>query len=387
MGEFNFTNILDGDEIDDLFTDPTPTEDKQEETEETPREENQENTITEEVDPETLFEDAQPESVGNAKKKEENKEQEEPTSSSEDGTSPNNFYSSIANALTEEGIFPDLDEETINKVETAEDFRDLIEAQINAGLEEKQKRVLNALDNGVEPSQIKMYENTLNYLSSITENQLKAESEEGENLRKKLIYQDFINRGYSQQKAQKYTERTIENGTDIEDAREAYQSNKEFFQEEYNTLLQEADKKAAAIKKEQEKQAEELKQSIMKDENLFGDMSIDTKTRQKVYDNIAKPVYKDPDKGQYLTAIQKFQKEHPNDFLKYVSLTYTLTKGFKDFESFTKGKVKKEVKKGLKELEHTLNNTRRTSGGVLNLVTNAKDDPESFIGKGLKLDI
>lgn len=332
-----------------------------------------------------MFEDEQPESVGSAKKKEDNKEQEEPASD-EDGTSPNNFYSSIANALTEEGIFPDLDEETIKKVETAEDFRDLIEAQITAGLEEKQKRVLAALDNGVEPSQIKMYENTLNYLSSITENQLKAESEDGENLRKKLIYQDFINRGYSQQKAQKYTERAIENGTDIEDAKEAYQSNKEYFQEEYNSLLKEADEKAAIAKQEQEKQAEALKSSILKDKNLFGDIEIDNKTRQKVYDNIAKPVYKDPDSGQYMTAIQKFQKENPNDFLKYVSLTYTLTNGFKDFDSFTKGKVKKEVKKGLKELEHTLNNTRRTSGGVLNLVTNAKDDPESFIGKGLKLD-
>jgi hypothetical protein len=79
--------------------------------------------------------------------------------------------------------------------------------------------------------------------------------------------------------------------------------------------------------------------------------------------------------------------EHRSDFLKYAGLIFTLTDGFKDFESFTKGKVKKELKKGLRDLERTLNNTSRTSGGSLKMVTGAHDDPESFIGKGFQLDI
>jgi hypothetical protein len=39
--------------------------------------------------------------------------------------------------LTEEGIFPDLDDDIISKVETPEDFRDLIDKQIQAGLDER----------------------------------------------------------------------------------------------------------------------------------------------------------------------------------------------------------------------------------------------------------
>jgi hypothetical protein len=71
-----------------------------------------------------LFEE-EPESVGS---EEHNKEKEKDTTSDGNGTSPEtNFYSSIASALKEEGIFPDLDDETINKVVEAEDFRDLIE--------------------------------------------------------------------------------------------------------------------------------------------------------------------------------------------------------------------------------------------------------------------
>lgn len=64
-----------------------------------------------------------------------------------------------------------------------------------------------------------------------------------------------------------------------------------------------------------------------------------------------------------------------------------MTDGFKDFDSFVKGKVKKEMKKGLRELEQTLNNTRRTNDGGLKMVTNQRDDPNSFIGKGMKLDL
>ena len=78
--------------------------------------------------------------------------------------------------------------------------------------------------------------------------------------------------------------------------------------------------------------------------------------------------------------------EHRADFLKYAGLMYTLTNGFKDFDGFVKGKVKKEVRKGLKELEHTLNNTSRDQNGNLRMVTSRKEDPNSYLGKDFKLD-
>ena len=50
------------------------------------------------------------------------------------------------------------------------------------------------------------------------------------------------------------------------------------------------------------------------------------------------------------------------------------------------------MKKGLRELEQTLQNTRRSSDGSLNLVGGRKSDPESFLeggfrGQRLKLTI
>lgn len=392
MEELNFNNILGEEEIETLFTDPedneTPEDSPSEKTEDNPSEkEDDKDKTTEVVDPDTLFEEETPEGVGSGK----DKEGKEGTASDNDsdGTSPNdNFYSSIASALAEDGIFPNLDEETVKKAMDAETFSNLIESEVNARLDEKQQRVSKALENGVEPTDIKKYENTLNFISKITEADIAEENEKGEQLRYNLIYQDFINKGMTPEKAKKYTNRSIDAGTDIEDAKDALQSNKEFFNTAYNTLLEDAQRQADEEEANRATQAKQLENSLMKDKQLMGDLELSKDIRKKAFDAVSKPVFKDPETGQYLTAIQKYENEHRADFLKYTGLIYTLTNGFKDFDSFTKGKVKKEMRKGLRELEQTLNNTRRTNDGSFKMVTNQReDDPNSFIGKGMKLDL
>lgn len=395
MEGLSFDNILGEQEIETLFTDPEDN-DVQEEHKETEEEEvetldsddkkqKEKDNTTEDVDPENLFEDKAPESVGSGKDNE-GKEDTAPDNDA-DGTSPNNFYSSIANACAVDGIFPNLDDETIKKAVDAESFSNLIEAEINARFDEKQKRISQALENGVEPNDIKKYESTLSYINTITDAAIAEESEKGEQLRYNLIYQDFINKGMTPDKAKKFADRTVDAGTDVEDAKEALLSNKEFFTGAYNKMLQDAQQKADEEKAEREKNAKELEKSLMKDKQLFGDMEISNDIRKKAFDSVSKPVYKDPETGDYMTAIQKYESEHRAEFLKYTGLIFAMTNGFKDFDSFAKGKVKKEVKKGLRELEQTLNNTRRNNDGSLRMVTNQKDDPNSFISKGMKLDL
>lgn len=392
MGELSFDNILGEQEIETLFM--SPEEDKTQEGS-LQIEENEEESISEEenkkknktteiIDPEDLFDGEESESVGSG----ENKEGKEGDTTHDEGTgtSSNNFYSSIASALAVDGIFPNLDDETVKKANDAESFSDLIEAEINARFDEKQRRISKALENGAEPTDIKKYEGTLNYINTITDAALAEESEKGEQLRYSLIYQDFINKGMTSEKAKKFTDRTINAGTDVEDAKEALISNKEYFTAEYNKLLQEAQDKADAEKKERAAQAKQLETSLMKDKQLLGDMEISNDLRKKAFESISKPVYKDPETGEFMTAIQKYENEHRADFLKYTGLIFAMTNGFKDFDSFAKGKVRKEMKKGLRELEQTLNNTRRSSDGSLRMVTNQREDPESFISKGIKLN-
>ena len=385
--ELSLDNILGAEEIDNLFTEDdetqeTPTPENNEEKTTNKGEENKEET-TEVVDVDNLFTE-EPESVGSGK---ESTKEKEDTTPKRDGTSPKNFYSSIAKALKEEGIFPDLEDDSLSKITEAEDFRDLIEQQIKAGLDERQKRIDEALNAGVEPTEIKKYENTLGYLDSIKDNDISDESDKGETLRKNLIYQDFINRGYSKERATREVQKSFNAGTDIDDAKEALKSNIDFFKDKYDELINDAKSEVEQEERKRKEQAEKLKSSILNDKDVFGDLSIDKSTRQKIYDNIAKPVYKDPETGEYFTAIQKYEMENRTDFLKNLGLLFTLTDGFKTLDGLVKGKVKKEVKKGLRELEHTLNNTARTSDGNLKFVSGVDEDPESFIGKGWNLDV
>ena len=384
--ELSLENILGAEEIDNLFVEDEGTQDTPPVSGEPPKEgedkdKNKEET-TEVVDVDNLFTE-EPESVGSGK---DDIEEKEDAPQKGDGTSPKNFYSSIAKALKEEGIFPDLDEESYLSIKEPEDFRDLIDKQIKAGLDERQKRIDEALNAGLEPTEIRKYEGTIKFLTDIKDTDISDESDKGEKLRKDLIYQDFMNRGYSKERAAREVQKSLNAGTDIEDAKEALSSNLDFFKGKYEELINEAKSEAEQNERDRKEQAEKLKTSILEDKKVFGDLSIDKSTRQKIYDNISKPVYRDPETGEYLTAIQKYEMEHRTEFLKNLGLVFTLTDGFKNLDGLVKSKVNKEVKKGLRELENAINNTSRTSDGNLKFVSGVDEDPESFLGKW-KLDI
>lgn len=373
MEGLSLDNILTGSDIENLFTDQEIQESEPEKTEDNSTED-----TTTEVNADDLFE-GQPESVGS----EDISEEKEDTTSNEGNTSPT-FYSSIAKAFAEEGIFPNLDEETASKVTNSEELRNLIEDQIKNNLDERQKRIDEALGVGVPPDMIRQYEGTIGYLDSIKDDIISSEDQQGEELRKRLIFQDFINRGYSRERAEREVQKSFNGGTDIDDAKEALKSNKDFFKSKYDEAVSEAKKEQEEFIKERNEQAKKLKDSILSDKKVFGDLDVDRSTRQRIYDSITKPVYRDPQTGEQYSAIQKYEMDNRVDFLKNLGLIFTLTDGFKSLDGLIKGKVRREVKKGFKELENTLNNTARTSDGNLNYASGVSS--ESFIGKGWTID-
>ena len=377
MEGLSLDNIMTGEEAANLFSQEQ--ESTEENEVETPKDKEENKEATEVVDVDSLFTE-EPESVGSG---DNNKEKEDTTS--KEGTSPN-FYSSIAKTFAEDGVFQNLDEEALSKVNDAESFLDLVEQQVQSKLDEKQKRIDQALNAGIEPTQIQRFENNMKILNSITEDSISEEGEKGENLRKNIIYEDYIQKGFSKERAIKAVERSIAAGTDIEDAKEALQSCKDQVNKAYNDAIKKAEEEKANEEKELKEQAEALKKSILSDKKPFGDLEIDKSTRQRVFDAISKPVFTDPETGERLTALQKYEADNHNDFMKYVGLTYVLTDGFKSLDGLVKGKVKKEVGKSLKELEHTLNNTARNSNGTLKFTSGVSTDPESAFS-GFTLDI
>lgn len=377
--DLSLDNILTDEDISSLFGDDNIEETTSEETDDNKTKEDNKTT---EVNVEELF--AEPESVG--RENNNNEEQEDTNDPNDDGASPN-FFSSIAAALVDEGVFPDLNEDEISQIKGPEDFRDLIDRQIKSGIDEANQRVLEALNAGVEPTAIQNYERVLSYLNSIDDASLEDESEKGENLRKNIIYQDYINRGFSKERATKEVEKSFRAGTDIEDAKESLTGNKDFYQGQYDDLIKEGKEAEAKEAKKQKEQAEELKKSILTEKKVFGDIEIDKNTRQRVYDNVAKPIYKDPNSGEYLTAVQKYQRENPVEFSKNLGLLFTLTDGFKNIDTLVGGKVKKEVKKGLRELETKIRSTSSSTSGNLRFANGGYNDKESVFSKNFEIDI
>lgn len=387
--ELSLDNILGSDEIENLFS-------EEEETQKTPQnndgdnsEENKndkDNETTEVIDVDNLFTDL-PESVGSGKENNTGDREDTYSEKGKDASPNKHFYSSVAKALKEEGIFQTLEDNEVEEISSAEDFAEAVNKQIHSMLDDRQKRIDEALNSGVSISDIQRCEKALEFFNSLQENDIIDESDKGEKLRKQLIYTDFINRGYSTERAQREVQKSFSSGTDIEDAKEALASNKEFFQSEYDNIIREAKEEEQKEVEKRKKQAEDLRRTILEDNKLFGDLQVDKITRRKIYDNISKPVYKDPETGELLTAIQKYEMENRPEFLKNIGVLFTLTDGFKNLDNLVKNKVRKEVKKGLRELEHTLNNTSRTSDGNLKFVSGVEDDPESFIGKGWEIDV
>lgn len=348
--ELSMDYIMTGDEVEDLFTDES-----QNKTEDTPPSNTSgEQTTTEgkeveeEIDPNTLF---VLEGVGS----EENQGEGEGTTTHQgDGSSPdNNFYSSMATACVEDGIFPDLDEEFLKTVKDAEGFKEALNKQMKAMLDERQRMISEALEYGVEPDDVRKYQNVLEYIDNISEEAIKEEGEAGIALRKKLIYNDYLNRGFSEERAKKYTQRSFDQGTDIDDALDAKLSNKEFYSSQYENIVEQAKKQAEQEALEEKKRAESVRKTIMETEEPFEGVKLDKATRQRVFETISKPVYKDKDGNMY-TALQKAQHDDEEGFIRKLGYIFTLTDGFKNLDGLVKGKVQKETKRGLQKLEQSL---------------------------------
>ena len=302
-----------------------------------------------------------------------------------DASDKSKFYKSIAKALKDDGVV-DVDDETLDNIKDSNDFvNNIINKKINDGIDDVTKRVYDALTAGVQAPVIKQYENTINILKTIENADIEDEGEDGENVRKKLIFQQYINRGFNDEKAKKEVEKSFNAGTDIDDAKDALSDNLEFFQNQYNDLIEQSRKDNENRMAQKRQELDILKKSVMSDSDEWKDFNVNDTLKQKIYDNITRPAYKGQN-GETYTEIQKYERENRIGFLKNVSLCYTLTNGFTDFSGLSKSKVRKEVSKGMRELESALNSTSRTSSGALKFITNTNDDPESS-SKGWDIDV
>ena len=378
MEGIGLDNMLGAEEVERMFSTPATQE---EETnpenntgEVTPASnENNETEETAEVDFSDLLGN-QPESVGSEKNTEGNGGA--PKSSDGQGSPQTNLFSSIAKAVRDEGVFPDLSDDAINAVKDAATLKKLFDDQISNMFTEEQRRLKNAMESGATTDEMQQYQNAIN-LSQFLENKdtvatLAKEGTDGENLRKRVMYQDYINRGFKHERAVKMIQKSFDDGTDLDDAKEAFNSCKEFYKQQIDDFQQEMEDRQQAQKANEQKQFSSLKKHILDTESFYDGVKVDKQTRQKAYDSITKPIYRD-EQGNYMNELQKFQREHPIEYTENVALLYALTDGFKNVNKLINKKVQQGVKKGFEEVANVLNTTRRNGDGTLNLANSAPD--------------
>ena len=382
MEGIGLDNMLGAEEVERMFSDNA----NQEENnpgggagEETP--DNHENDKTNEEAAEVDFSDLfgnQPESVGSEESTEGNGET--PESKKGPGTPQTNLFSSIAKATRDEGVFPDLSDEELSSVKDAETLRKLFDDQVKKMLNERQQRIEKALDGGATTDEMQQYQHDLNlsqYLEDRkTSDLLVQEGEAGEKLRKQMMYEAYVKvHNFKHEKAVRLIQKSFDDGTEMEDAKEAYESCKTFYKERIDEFQQEMEERQKANKANEQKQFFTLKKQILDTESFFDGVKVDKAVRQKAYDAITKPVFKD-ENGNLMTELQKYQREHPMEFMVNMAMMMALTDGFKNVEKLTKKKVQQGIKKGFDEVASVLNSTRRNGDGTLNLANNIPDDSE-----------
>lgn len=278
-------------------------------------------------------------------------------SNTDDNSSPP-LYKSLASVLHEQGALSSVDSSKFENIKTVEDFDALIDEEAKArefrDLTELQREALEAFRAGIDVDTFKLQKQTENDLESITEDDLTTDQD----LRRQIIYQDFINQGFSEQKALKLANRSFEVDEDVDDAKEALENIKLGLKEKYKEQVEYEKNEKIKAQKAFETRQKELEKSILETAEPLKGIKLNETARKHVLSTMMIPVSKNPETGTDENALMKDQRES-KDFSQRLYTVYTLSKGFTDFSYFGKS----EKSKANNDLEKALKNNQHISTG------------------------
>lgn len=257
------------------------------------------------------------------------------------------FFSSLVQALKEGGILEDVDEDTIK---TQEDFLKVIDDSVKArefeDLNDNQKEYLEALRAGVPYEAIVQHQQTQQNYSSITDEALEEETDEAENLRRNVIMVNYITKGISEAKAKKLTDKLVESGEDIAEAKDAIV---ELRTAEKNAFEAEKQNRVAQQKAREKAEKDSIDQlnKIVKDlKEIVPGLPININTKNKIVKELTQPVGYTEDKRP-LDRISKYLHDNPIEGRVKLAYLLEITDNFTKMNVLENKKAKKEIFKGL----------------------------------------
>ena len=271
---------------------------------------------------------------------------------SEGSESSSNLYSSLAAFVHEQGLLPSLDID-LKDIKSADDFANVFNKELDIQAELRLNDYLANLD----LNKIGVAKQEISDLNSINTDSLKDNID----LAKRIIYDDYINQGLDEKKANRMLNRLIDLGDDaiLEDAEESLESLKEFKNREIERETQSYKERLEADKIQQAKLDEQMKKTIYESKDLISGLKPNKSLQDKVYKSINDIVGKSPD-GTFENKFMKERRENPLEFEIRMYHFYELTNGFKDLSKISTTAKSSAVK----DLEKIARQTKLKDNGT-----------------------
>jgi hypothetical protein len=264
------------------------------------------------------------------------------------------LYSNLAAEFKAKGVLPELD---VTSIKTMKDLEDAISKKIDSGLTERQKFIEDAQKSGAPITEVTEKVNTIDKLKGVTPEYIKDEKNMA--FRKTAILQDFIEKGYDSKRAEAMAQRSIDAGTDIEDAEFALASLIKAEEASLQGILTDA-------KNKEQDSLKDIKSYISTTPEVIPGISLTDSQKDELYTQITS------DLGNKENAFMQAQKADPvGSRIKLEALFY-LTGGLKDFSVFGA----KAESKITNNIENLLRGAKFTGSGSVD--THVSDTNSNF---------
>ena len=270
------------------------------------------------------------------------------------------LYSKLAAEFKAKGVLPELDTE---KIKSLEDIESAIRSKIENSLTDRQKAIEEAQKVGAPVNKVVEVTETISKLKKITPEYVG--NPDNVNFRRTAIIQDALSKGYDQERASSIAERSIEAGTDIEDAKFALES---INKKEESSL----EKIIGDVKEKENDSLNNIKSYISETKEVIPGIQLNDSQKDELYDQIT------TDLGGKDNAFMKAQKSDPIGSRIKLETLFFITKGLTDFSVFN-SIAETKVSSNLEDLIRGASFTE--SGGVN---TTVKDSRSNFKLSDLK---
>tara|TARA_R100000541_G_scaffold50758_1_gene58056 strand:+ start:1498 stop:2616 length:1119 start_codon:yes stop_codon:yes gene_type:complete len=264
------------------------------------------------------------------------------------------LYSNLAAEFKAKGVLPELD---VTSIKNMKDLEDAINKKIDSGLTDRQKLIEDAQKSGAPLTEVTEKVNTIDKLKGVTPEYIK--DERNVEFRKTAIVQDFIEKGYDPARAEAMAQRSVDAGTDIEDAEFALNSLIKSEENSLQSILNDA-------KNKEKDSLKDIKSYISTTPEVIPGITLTDSQKDELYTQITS------DLGNKENAFMQAQKADPvGSRIKLEALFY-LTKGLSDFSIFGT----KAESKITNNIENLLRGANFTGTGSVD--TNTADNQSNF---------